>query len=46
MTIAASLERGKLYGDRRRSTFLLPNLPKSKFQPNVTISFSQILKNK
>ena len=37
------LERGKLYGGRLRSTFSLTNLAKSKFQLNVTISFSQIL---
>ena len=47
LTIAiVPLERGKLYGDRLHSTFSLPNLAKRKFQPNVTISFSQILKNK
>ena len=46
LTLLVPLERGELYGDRLRSTFSLPNLAKSKFQPNITISFSQILKNK
>ena len=31
------LERGKFYGDRLRLILSLPNLAKSKFQPNVPI---------